>query len=256
MQRSIGKAEGYIQEMMNGQKVVKVFSREKICEEDFEKINDELYKDSLAIVLDTSAKHLISDDRYQTAKDVFIQIRRLGDNPLAAVPSPKQMATDARSQRNRRERPPSRSFFPIALGIACAVCFVGLVSVFYGLDALNFGAPGTSSLKVPDSVGVEYSEGIIEELGFIGAAFVLVLYALLIYRGYKIGMKCQSKFGMLLVVGIMVQIGLQTILNVFVVTDFFPNTGISLPFFSAGGTSVSLLMASTGIILNVSRTHR
>ncbi len=104
--------------------------------------------------------------RYQTAKDVFIQIRRLGENPLVAVPSPKQMAAEARSLRNRRERPPSRSFFPIALGIACAVCFVGLVSVFYGLDALNFGSPGTSSLKVPDSVGVEYSEDIIEELGF------------------------------------------------------------------------------------------
>lgn len=104
--------------------------------------------------------------RYQTAKDVFIQIRRLGDNPLVAVPSPKQMATEARSRKNRTERPPSRSFFPIALGIACAVCFIGLVSVFYGLDALNFGAPGTSSLKVPDSVGVEYSEEIITELGF------------------------------------------------------------------------------------------
>ncbi len=104
--------------------------------------------------------------RYQTAKDIFIQIRRLGENPLCAVPSPKQMAAEARSQKNRRERPPSRSFFPIALGIACAVCFVGLVSVFYGLDALNFGAPGTSSLKVPDSVGAEYSEDIIEELGF------------------------------------------------------------------------------------------
>lgn len=104
--------------------------------------------------------------RYQTAKDIFIQIRRLGQNPLCAVPTPKQMAADARSHRNRTERPPSRSFFPIALGIACAVCFVGLVSVFYGLDALNFGAPGTSSLKVPDSVGVEYSEELIEELGF------------------------------------------------------------------------------------------
>ncbi|MBQ2715783.1 MAG: PASTA domain-containing protein [Clostridia bacterium] len=104
--------------------------------------------------------------RYQTAKDVFIQIRRLGNNPLAAVPSPKQMAAEARSRRNRTERPPSRSFFPIVLGIACAVCFVGLVSVFYGLDALNFGAPGTASLKVPDSVGVEYSEEIITELGF------------------------------------------------------------------------------------------
>ena len=76
------------------------------------------------------------------------------------------MATEARSRKNRTERPPSRSFFPIALGIACAVCFIGLVSVFYGLDALNFGAPGTSSLKVPDSVGVEYSEEIITELGF------------------------------------------------------------------------------------------
>ena len=104
--------------------------------------------------------------RYQTAKDVFIQVRRLGDNPLVSVPSPKQMATEARSRKNRTERPPSRSFFPIALGIACAVCFIGLVSVFYGLDALNFGAPGTSSLKVPDSVGVEYSEEIITELGF------------------------------------------------------------------------------------------
>jgi serine/threonine-protein kinase len=104
--------------------------------------------------------------RYQTAKDIFIQIRRLGQNPLCAVPTPKQMAMDARSQRNRTERPPSRSFFPIALGIACAVCFVGLVSVFYGLDALNFGAPGTASLKVPDSVGIAYSEEIIEELGF------------------------------------------------------------------------------------------
>ncbi len=104
--------------------------------------------------------------RYQTAKDIFVQIRRLGQNPLAAVPSPKQMAANARSHKNRKERPPSRSFFPIALGIACAVCFVGLVSVFYGLDALDFGAPGTSSLKVPDSVGVAYSEELIEELGF------------------------------------------------------------------------------------------
>jgi len=104
--------------------------------------------------------------RYQTAKDIFVQIRRLGQNPLCAVPTPKQMAADARSQKNRTERPPSRSFFPIVLGIACAVCFVGLVSVFYGLDALNFGAPGTASLKVPDSVGVEYSEELIEELGF------------------------------------------------------------------------------------------
>ena len=113
--------------------------------------------------------------RYQTAEDIFIQIRRLGENPLASVPSPKQMAAEARSKRNRRERPPSRSFFPIALGIACAVCFIGLVSVFYGLDALNFGAPGTSSLKLPDSVGAEYSEEIIEELGFNEEDYIITV---------------------------------------------------------------------------------
>lgn len=92
-----------------------------------------------------------------------------------------------------------------------------------------------------------------EELGFVGAAFILVLFACLIYRGYKIAMRCNSKFGMLLVLGIMVQIGLQTVLNVFVVTDFFPNTGISLPFFSAGGTSLIILLCEMGIVLSVSR---
>ncbi len=93
-----------------------------------------------------------------------------------------------------------------------------------------------------------------EELGFVGASVILVLFALLIYRGYKIAMRCTSKFGMLLVLGIMVQIGLQTILNVFVVTDFFPNTGISLPFFSAGGTSLIILLCEMGIVLSVSRS--
>ncbi len=93
-----------------------------------------------------------------------------------------------------------------------------------------------------------------EELGFVGAAFILCLFAYLIYRGYKIAMRCNTKFGMLLVLGIMIQIGLQTVLNVFVVTDFFPNTGISLPFFSAGGTSLIILLCEIGIVLSVSRS--
>lgn len=104
--------------------------------------------------------------RYQTARDIFRQIRRLKENPHCAIPSPKQLAAETRSRRNRSERPPSRSFFPIALGIACAVCFVGLISVFYGLDMLDFGAPGSASLKVPDATGIEYSEGIEDSLGF------------------------------------------------------------------------------------------
>lgn len=93
-----------------------------------------------------------------------------------------------------------------------------------------------------------------EELGFAGAAFILGLFAFLIYRGYKIAMRCNTRFGMLLVLGIMVQVGLQTVLNVFVVTDFFPNTGISLPFFSAGGTSLIILLCEMGIVLSVSRS--
>lgn len=113
--------------------------------------------------------------RYQTAKDIFCQIRRLGENPHAAVPSPRQIAAAARSQKNRKERPPSRSFFPVALGIACAVCFVGLVSVFYGLDMLNFGAPGTTSLKVPDSVGLEYTDNTAEEVGFNAEDYVVTV---------------------------------------------------------------------------------
>ncbi len=104
--------------------------------------------------------------RYQTARDIFRQIRRLKENPHSAIPAPRQLATEERSRRNRTERPPSRSFFPIALGIACAVCFVGLISVFYGLDTLNFGAPGSASLKVPDVMGLEYTEGSEESLGF------------------------------------------------------------------------------------------
>ncbi len=104
--------------------------------------------------------------RYQTARDMFLQVRRLRANPLASVPSPKQMAAEARSKKNRTERPPSRSIFPVILGIACAVCFVGLVSVFYGLDMLNFGSPGTQSMKVPDACGTVYSEEAIAELGF------------------------------------------------------------------------------------------
>lgn len=122
-----------------------------------------------------------------------------------------------------------------------------------GLMGQGLGESKMKHLYVSESQSDFIFSIVCEELGFVGSAFILVLFGLLIYRGYKIGMKCRSKFGMLLVVGIMVQVGLQTILNVFVVTDFFPNTGISLPFFSAGGTSLILLLAEMGMVLSVSR---
>ena len=94
---------------------------------------------------------------------------------------------------------------------------------------------------------------VIEELGFIGAAFILCLFAFLIYRGYKIAIRCKDYFGSLVVMGIMIQIALQVIINIAVVTDMIPNTGMALPFFSFGGTAIIVLLAEMGVVLSVSR---
>ncbi len=93
-----------------------------------------------------------------------------------------------------------------------------------------------------------------EELGFVGAVIIIVLFALLIYRGILISMKCKNMYGSLVVMGIVFQIGIQVLLNIAVVTDTIPNTGISLPFFSYGGTSLMMLLGEMGIILSISRT--
>ncbi len=95
-----------------------------------------------------------------------------------------------------------------------------------------------------------------EELGFVGAVAIIILFALLIYRGIKIGMYAKDRFGALLSMGIVFQIGLQVALNIGVVSDFLPNTGISLPFFSAGGTSLVILLCEMGMVLSVSRSAR
>ena len=92
-----------------------------------------------------------------------------------------------------------------------------------------------------------------EELGFVGCCLVLSLFALLILRGIYIGMRARDRFGALLAFGIMMQIGLQVALNVAVVTDTLPNTGISLPFFSYGGSSTLVTLGEMGFLLSVSR---
>lgn len=92
-----------------------------------------------------------------------------------------------------------------------------------------------------------------EELGFVGCCLVLALFSVLILRGIYIGMHARDRFGALLVFGIMMQIGLQVVLNVAVVTDTLPNTGISLPFFSYGGSSTLVTLGEMGIVLGVSR---
>lgn len=92
-----------------------------------------------------------------------------------------------------------------------------------------------------------------EELGLIGAAFIIVLFIGLVARGIKIAMGAPDTFGSLMVSGIMAQVAIQTVLNIAVATSSVPNTGVSLPFFSYGGTAVMILLAEMGIVLSVSR---
>lgn len=92
-----------------------------------------------------------------------------------------------------------------------------------------------------------------EELGFIGAAVIICLFAFLVIRGFIIAARCHDRFGALLVIGICAQIGIQVGLNILVVTDTLPNTGIALPFFSYGGTSLLMLLFQIGVVLSVSR---
>lgn len=94
---------------------------------------------------------------------------------------------------------------------------------------------------------------ICEELGFIGALLVIILFALFIWRGVYIALHARDRFGMMLALGITFQFGLQAILNICVVTNTIPNTGISLPFFSYGGTALVMLLAEMGVLLSVSR---
>ena len=94
---------------------------------------------------------------------------------------------------------------------------------------------------------------ICEELGLFGAVSVIVLFALMIYRFAIIIKHSNDTFGSLIVVGVLGHIATQVVLNVAVVTNTIPNTGISLPFISYGGTSVIFLLAEIGVVLNVSK---
>lgn len=95
-----------------------------------------------------------------------------------------------------------------------------------------------------------------EELGFIGAVTVILLFMLFLWRGITIAMRAPDVFSSLVVAGIVCKVVLQTVLNIAVVTKSIPNTGISLPFFSYGGSSLCVLIAEMGIVLSISRYTR
>lgn len=123
-----------------------------------------------------------------------------------------------------------------------------------GFWGLGLGMSRQKYLYIPEVQNDFVFAVVCEELGFLGATIVLFLFGLLVYRGIKISIKAKDRFGSLLGIGLSAQIGIQVILNVLVITDGMPNTGISLPFFSYGGTSLVMLLAQMGIILSVSRT--
>ncbi len=123
-----------------------------------------------------------------------------------------------------------------------------------GLTGTGLGQSKQKHLYVAEPQNDFIFAIVCEELGFIGASAIIILFALFIYRGIKIGLRANDKFSSLLVIGISFQIGIQVALNIAVVSDFLPNTGISLPFFSAGGTSAIILLMEMGLILSVSRS--
>lgn len=122
-----------------------------------------------------------------------------------------------------------------------------------GLFGLGLGGSRQKFMYLPESQNDFVFSIVCEELGFIGAVTVILLFSLLVIRGLYIASKAKDKFGMLLAIGITVQIGIQAFLNIAVVSNLIPNTGISLPFFSYGGTALVMQLAEMGIVLNVSR---
>lgn len=122
------------------------------------------------------------------------------------------------------------------------------------LLGLGLGKSRQKYLYLPEPQNDFIFSIVCEELGFIGALLIIILFGVLIWRGVMISLHAKDRFGMLLGVGLTMQVGIQVVLNIAVVTNTIPNTGVSLPFFSYGGTSLVMLLAQMGLILSISRT--
>ena len=125
-----------------------------------------------------------------------------------------------------------------------------------GLFGVGLGKSRQKFLFLPEEHNDFIFAIICEELGLVGATIIMVMFALLIIRGYWIALHARDRFGSLLAVGVTTQIALQVFLNIAVVSNLIPNTGISLPFFSYGGTALAVQLAEVGIVLSVSRQMR
>ena len=122
-----------------------------------------------------------------------------------------------------------------------------------GLLGRGLGESGQKYGFVPEPENDMIFAIVVEELGLVGGCLILILFALLILRGYWLALHARDKFGMLTVVGLITLLAFQVFFNIGVVTNLLPNTGISLPFFSYGGTALMIHLAEMGIILSISR---
>ena len=122
-----------------------------------------------------------------------------------------------------------------------------------GLSGLGLGGSRQKFLYLPEEHNDFIFSVVCEELGFIGAALILCLFALLILRGFWIAFHCRDRFSFLTVCGITSLLAIQVFLNVAVVTNLLPCTGISLPMFSYGGTALLIQLGELGIVLSASR---
>ena len=122
-----------------------------------------------------------------------------------------------------------------------------------GLLGVGLGRGRQKFLYLPEQYNDFIFSVICEELGLIGACVIMLIFSMLILRGFWIALHARDRFGALLTVGVMTHLALQTFLNIAVVSGFVPTTGISLPFFSYGGTALCLQLVEMGIVLSVSR---
>ncbi len=123
-----------------------------------------------------------------------------------------------------------------------------------GLLGVGLGQSRQKYLYLPKPQNDFIFAIVCEELGMVGALVIMLLFALLIWRGVYISLHAKDRFGAMLGLGLTFQVGLQAVLNICVVTNTIPNTGISLPFFSSGGTALLMLLGQMGILLNISRS--
>lgn len=123
-----------------------------------------------------------------------------------------------------------------------------------GFFGLGFGNSRLKYSYVSEPANDMIFTIICEETGFIGALLIMLLFAVFIWRGIRIGLSQEDTFSRLAAIGITVKVAIQVLLNICVVTNTIPNTGISLPFFSYGGSSMIMLLFEMGILLSISRT--